>query len=266
MRWINTSVQPTDIKREVISPEAAECVATNYTQIEISSENKKPLKTTPTESHFDYINVKREAISSVTDEDSQGHSHVQNSLHQIPLNAPIVAESTGVLTRNPSGQINAYPIYTRHMLHYRPPAVQLPGNYHLNPGTQLIPIQYVTPSTEVHTPETIRTTGQNSAPVQQFIVPHIPNILKRPADVMYPVPIHIPVVSDKRKSPTPQNAKIQKTDLALKPLAVPVSIFPSEHPWHEKYMTNIDVQLESKELWKEFHQFGTEMILTRVGR
>ena len=48
--------------------------------------------------------------------------------------------------------------------------------------------------------------------------------------------------------------------------SIPLASFPSEHPCFDKYIKNIQVELEGKELWEEFNELGTEMILTRAGR
>ena len=34
----------------------------------------------------------------------------------------------------------------------------------------------------------------------------------------------------------------------------------------ERFIKDVHMELESQELWNEFHQLGTEMILTRAGR
>ncbi|XP_065640894.1 T-box transcription factor TBX15 isoform X2 [Hydra vulgaris] len=42
--------------------------------------------------------------------------------------------------------------------------------------------------------------------------------------------------------------------------------FPLGHPWFEKFINKVKVDLIGKKLWEEFNKLGTETILTRAGR
>ena len=153
------------------------------------------------------------------------------------------------------------------LIQYRPPYIA-PYKCIFRPPTHLIPIQYIQhqPSEEVtNTPrgDNNITPVKMVPPTQQVVIPYIPNNYKSNVDGAYHVPVPIPVKTTKQKKPdTVKFSDVKKNDQPVISALVPN--LPIDHP--EKYMRTVNVELESQELWNEFHKLGTEMILTRAGR
>lgn len=271
IHWIKTSVIPENEKREVVSTTDIQQTFSKITKTESASNVSKKV----------FKDVKPPNITQK--EDSKNFAlpvENFNPVRMIPVsefNFMSAYNIPGHAVRVASPPVQMSTTFTTpvHMMQYRPANIPVGSEFPIRFGTHLIPLHYI-PEQAKETVTPVSKPNEKPIPatsIQPIIIPHIPNTLKRPAEVMYPVPFHFPLQSPncKKDNTASRKAKIRKTNMAGKsimatPVCIPPPSFSPDHPWFQSYLRKMDMELESKELWDDFYKNGTEMILTRIGR
>lgn len=257
VRWINTSVIPESENRDNSSSSYEKSIDTSLTDENtnlIKIDGVKSIKSPPK----NVTNFQTKILASPE----------QHKVKAIPSTSAVV----------PTFSMPSQPVCVTgqqiQMVQYRAPVIPFASEFPIRFGTRLIPVHYV----PEHAKETVNEVVNSKetfipiSSIQPIIIPHIPNTQKRPREILYPVPLHIPVNStDIKTDQSGHRIKIQRTDASVEPIpvnpiSVPLPSFSVEHPWFENYLKNVHMELEAKELWNDFHKHGTEMILTRIGR